>query len=77
MIIEVPAVEKPVTARRTTHQIGSMMMPLTSAMMAMIEMKPEKALTWPTRRTSFGATRQPMTKPPAHEVPSRPSVVVA
>jgi len=42
--------------------------------MAISEMKLEKARTWPTLMTSFGAIRQPATKPVAHDVPSRPRI---
>ena len=76
MIIEVPAVAKPVMARKATHQISSTRMPVTSALIARTEMKPLKARTCPTRRTTCGASRQPSTKPAAQDVPSRPRTVV-
>ncbi len=74
MIIEVPAMQKPVTARSTTHQYWSMKMPVRSAMMAISEIKLENARTWPTRMTSFGAIRQPATNPVAQDVPRRPRI---
>ncbi|MCY1303360.1 hypothetical protein D9M70_530620 [compost metagenome] len=76
MIIDVPAVAKPVSARRISHQVGSIMMPVNSATMAMREAKTLKARTWPMRLTTFGAKKHPRTKPAAQDVPIRPRMVV-
>ncbi|MNL77295.1 hypothetical protein D3C87_2034430 [compost metagenome] len=45
MIIEVPAVAKPVSARRISHQVGSIRMPVMSATMAISDEKTLKART--------------------------------
>ena len=67
---------KPVKARSTIQAYSSISRPVISATIAPDAAKAPKARTWPTRRTSRGAKKQPATKPPAQAVPSRPSAAV-
>ncbi len=76
MTMKAPAMAKPVKTRSTIQTIGSMTRPVIRAMMAAEAAKAPKARTWPTRRTSRGANRQPPTKPAAQAVPSKPSEAV-
>ena len=71
-----PAMQKPVKTRRAIQTYWSMIRPVINSMIAAEAAKAPKARTWPTRRTSLGAIKQPPTKPTAQAVPSRPSDVV-
>ncbi|MNY11642.1 hypothetical protein D3C86_1446820 [compost metagenome] len=74
MIIEVPAVQKPVSARSAIHDVSSMIRPVISTVRHTSATKEPNARTCPARRTMAGATKQPMTKPAAQEVPRKPRI---
>ena len=76
MIMNEPAMVKPVKARSTIQAYSLINSPVISATIAPDAAKAPKARTCPTLRTSRGAKKQPATKPPAQAVPSRPSAVV-
>ncbi|MNY55597.1 hypothetical protein D3C86_1915870 [compost metagenome] len=74
MIMEVPAVQKPVSARSVIHQTSSITRPVISTVRQTSATKEANARTCPARRTMAGATKHPMTKPAAQEVPRKPRI---
>ena len=74
--MKAPAMVKPVAARSTIQATSSIHSPVKRAMIAPEAANAPKARTWPARRTSRGARKQPVTKPPAQAVPSRPRTAV-
>ena len=77
MIIEVPAVEKPVTARSSTHQTGSMTMPVDQRDDGDDGDEAGKGADMADAAHHFRRDQAADDETAAQDVPSRPSVVVA